>query len=287
MTANLSRLYETPASYTRGIQKHERPAPTMTLATQSEFFADAAAPVEDSSVRDELISVVAREWADHPRSLQAAIGPSEVGVACARQLAAKLAGAERVNAGGDLLPAWIGTAGHAKLEAAFAADNARLVAEGNAPRWIIEQRVEVAIGLSGSCDVFDVREGRAIDHKFLGANTFREYRKNGPPRHYVVQAMCYGAGWVRAGYAVREVAIWMIPRAGTMAGSHLWSAPFDQAVADAAVDRLNLIRAAVDGFGAAADHTQLNRVPATPGLGCRFCPVFSASPTDSWSCSGT
>jgi hypothetical protein len=260
----------------------------VTLATQDDFFADAVpAPVVDS-VRDDLIAVVERDWLNHPRSLQRAIGPSEVGVACTRQLAAKVAGAPRVNPAGDIMPAWLGTAGHAKLEEAFNADNARLTAEGKHLRWLIENRVEVAPGLSGSCDLFDVIEGRAIDHKFLGATTFRAYKKDGPPRHYVVQAMCYGAGWVRAGYEVREVAIWMLPRAGSLSGSYLWTAPFDPSVADAAVDRLAKVRTAVAAIGAAADFSQLSRVPATPDKGCRFCPVYSAAtPRDgTFSCPG-
>jgi hypothetical protein len=145
----------------------------------------------------------------------------------------------------------------------------------------------ISDGLAGTADLFDVRDGRVVDFKFPGATAFSGYKKNGPSAVYRTQAHLYGLGYANSGFDVQEVAIWFIPRSSSFAKSFVWSEPFDEALALAAVDRLERIRDAVDLIGAAADFSQLDRVPAKPGKGCRFCSFFSAKPVPgSWSCPG-
>ena len=248
-----------------------------------------------------LTGVLKADWVNHPRSLQRAIGPSEIGAPCARQIAAKVVGAPAVNPGSDPLPAWLGTAGHAKLEEAFAADNARILATPtgldsrvvtdpvtgeDAGRWITERRVEVAPGLAGTCDAYDRWTGTVIDHKFVGASSATTYRKQGPPEHYRVQAHLYGLGYRNAGYPVNRVAIWFIPRASTLAKAWVWSEPFDADVALKAVERLDHITTAVEGLSARENHAALALIPSAPG-NCRFCPFSADNPTAGvWSCDG-
>lgn len=259
------------------------------MTTPIDFLAEAlVAPNAGDAIRADLIAAVETDWANHPRSLQTAIGPSEIGVPCSRQIAAKLAGAQRTNPSGDLLPAYIGTATHARLEESFEADNRRLFAEGRGHRWLTEQRVTVAPGLSGSCDLYSSWDGgMVIDHKVVGATSFRKYLKEGPSEQYRVQAHSYGLGFQNAGYPVARVGIFFIPKSSYLSKSFVWSEPFDPAVALNAVDRLEKIRNAVDLIGAVDDHSQLDRVPARSGDHCTFCPFGGKSSENVWACSRT
>jgi hypothetical protein len=253
------------------------------MTTQHDFFAAALDAPTGDVVKADLLAVVERDWAGHGRSQQKAVGPSEVGVECPRQLAAKIAGAPRTNPQGDSLPAWLGTAGHSAMELAFIAENERLMFNQEAPRWITERRLEIAPGLAGTADLFDVRDGRVVDFKFPGATAFSGYKKNGPSEVYRQQSHLYGLGYANAGFEVREVSVWFIPRSSSFAKSFVWSEPFDEGLALAAVDRLDRIRNAVDLIGAVDDHAQLDRVPAKPGKDCRFCPFAGKSET-AWVC---
>jgi hypothetical protein len=262
---------------------------TIDQLGQLEFFSDARTPAAPSvdPVRDELIAVVQRDWAGHGRGLQREPGPSEVGAPCTRQIAAKIAGAPKTNVGADIFPAWAGTAVHSALEAAFLADNARLVAEGLPERWITERRVEIAPGLAGTADLFDIEAGRVCDFKVPGASAFSKYKKSGPSEVYRQQAHLYCRGYQVAGYEVREASIFFIPRAANFGKSFLWSEPYNEALALETVARLELIRLAVDGIAAADDHVKLDRIPAVPNDGCRFCDFYSPTPRPgAWTCPG-
>jgi hypothetical protein len=281
------------------------------MTTAAEFLDVAGIADDDDpnqSANDAILArlkrVLTEDWDTHPRSLQRAIGPSEIGHPCARQIAAKVTGVPAVNPGGDPLPAWLGTAGHAKLEDAFNSDNARVLEHaqnhpGTEARtttdpitgeevgpWITERRLEIAPGLSGTCDLFARLSGTVVDHKFVGASAASKYRKFGPPEHYRVQAHLYGLGYRNAGYRVERVAIWFIPRASFLSKAWVWSEPFDASIAEAAIDRLEKIRTAVEALNARENHEALSLVPATES-GCRFCPFFSAAPVEGvWSCQG-
>src|SRR5690606_18684287 len=127
---------------------------------------------------DDLKGVFKRDWSNHPRSQQKTLGPSEVGHPCVRRLATSMLQFERINPEGDPLPAWLGTAGHAKFEQAVIADNERIIDEymqhvgrhntirGDAPRctfrdgepvgrWYTERRVTIRGDLAGTCDLYD------------------------------------------------------------------------------------------------------------------------------------
>jgi hypothetical protein len=257
------------------------------MTVDYEFVLDAFDASGGDSIKSDLLAVVELDWAGHGRSAQKAIGPSEAGSECARQLAAKMVDAPRTNPQGDSLPAWLGTAGHSALELAFIAENERLMFNQQAPRWITERRLQIADGLAGTADLYDVRDGRVTDFKFPGASMFSKYRKGGPSEVYRVQGHLYGLGYANAGFDVREVSIWFIPRSSSFEKSFVWSEPFDRDLALAAVDRLAKIRTAVDLIGAVEDNSQLDRVPAKPGDACRFCPFSGKSAENVWACSQT
>lgn len=114
---------------------------------------------------------------NHPRSLQTAIGPSEIGTPCDRKIAYKLLRhPERPQP-----PAWlptIGTGVHSWLEDAFdqGAYRELLASGGDQERWLTETRVTVGyipgMGfLEGSCDLYDRYTGTVVDHKGLSLDT--------------------------------------------------------------------------------------------------------------------
>ncbi|QFP94846.1 Cas4 family exonuclease [Mycobacterium phage Marshawn] len=262
----------------------------------------------------DLKGVFRRGWATHARSAQRALGPSEVGHPCARRLATATMAYERINPEGDPLPAWLGTAGHSKFEDAVELDNQRIVdewiadreqrctvlrevAEGDEPqyvgRWFTERRVQVGNGLAGTCDLYDTWTGTVIDLKFPGATAFAKYKKakergtmaeDAP--EYKVQAHCYGRGYANEGFPVKRVAIWFIPRGGTLSSSFVWSEAYDPAIVDSTLARLDGIALALNDLDIDAHPERLALITKTPH-NCMFCPFFVTKPDERpWACQG-
>ena len=228
---------------------------------------------------DELFDVITKRIAHHPRSLQKAIGPSEVGQACARRLAYQLLGHEERQSG----PNWkatVGTAVHAWLERTFGDDNRRMLRDADMERWLIESRVTVGatktLGkVSGSCDLFDRVTGLVVDWKCIGPAQLRHYKADGPSAQYRTQAHLYGRGWKLLGYDVSDVCICFLPRNGELRDAYAWHEPWDEAVALQGLERLEGIAATCNMLGDAA----LAMLP-TADVWCINCPFFKAGSTD-------
>jgi hypothetical protein len=147
------------------------------------------------------------------RSLQVHLGPSEIGHVCTRQVAGKLAGLPRLNHVTDPWPSIRGTALHSYAEQAFADENQRL----GRIRWVPEQKVEPFEGATpfethrGTADLYDADEQAVNDHKFLGKTTHEKVRREGWPRHYFVQLLLYGMGYMRLGLPVKRVVLLAYP----------------------------------------------------------------------------
>jgi hypothetical protein len=204
------------------------------------------------------------------RSMQVRIGPSEVGERCARKLAYRIMDEKRTNHDSDPWAAIVGTATHAWLAEAFTKANERI----GRIRYLIEQRLEIAPGLTGSCDLFDADTMTVIDHKVLGTTTMREYKTMGPPKEYRAQAHLYGKGYARLGLAVREVALAMYPRSGLLSGLHVWSEPFDESVADAAIARMHQITEAAVALDVEHHPENYRLIPRESSHRCTYCPWF-------------
>lgn len=254
------------------------------------LFEDVVVP--DAPARDPLLgdlkALIRNHDASRPRSQQKAIGPSEVGHPCIRQLAQKLMQVERINPSGDPLPAYVGTAVHASLEQAVAVDNGRIVAEhlldntarctwlDGKPvgRWLSERRVTVRADLTGSCDLFDTWTNTVLDLKVPGVSKMTEYRKRGPSEVYRRQAHAYGRGYRNAGFNVARVGIWFLPRAGQLATSHLWTEPYDDALVDETLARLDNAMVLINDFDVEAHPERWAWFPKTVD-NCQFCPFFT------------
>ncbi|WP_263251610.1 PD-(D/E)XK nuclease family protein [Saccharopolyspora rosea] len=236
----------------------------------------------DHPLAEQLRQVVRDADRFAPRSLQMALGPSEIGQPCARRLAYRLMDERRVNTGSDPWAAIVGTAVHAWLAAAFEAVNDRL----GRIRYLVEKRVEIRPGLTGSCDLYDADTATVIDHKVVGPTSMKEYRRSGPPPAYRVQAHLYGVGYTRLGVPVREVAVAFYPRSGLLSGLHVWSEPFDPAVAEQALQRHDQVLEAACALDVDRHPEGYRKLPTDPSHACNYCPWFKPGPDTGATCPG-
>lgn len=242
-----------------------------------------ATPLDMDIVRDELLWAITDAITNHPRSQQVRIGPSEIGIECARRLGFKLAGVEPVNDRGVPWKPTIGTAMHTWLGAAMERANGLLgempAAVGGGPRFLIEQKVLVGqiLGedIDGDTDVFDRATGTVIDWKLVGPDQLRKYKKNGPGEQYRIQGHTYGRGWQLRGEHVQNVAVFFLPRDGELRLAHFWHEPYDEYAGPKALDRVEGIAKLTAALGRAA----LPLLP-TASVWCRYCPHFLPASTD-------
>jgi hypothetical protein len=218
----------------------------------------------------EIISSINFATSNASRSLQKAIGPSEVGTPCMRKLAYRMNEVEAVNTSDKWL-ATIGTAVHSWLADAYEAKNVAL----GRRRYIIEERVAVTGELGGSVDIYDADLELVMDWKIVGETSLKKYKKSGPGEQYRSQVHLYGKGFVNAGYKVSHVAIAFLPRGGSLRGLHLWSESFDVSIADAALTRLDAVRSVVNTVG-------LDAMRLLPGVEsfCNFCDFYLPASTE-------
>jgi hypothetical protein len=242
--------------------------------------AQLAATDPAKALAGELLWAIENRIDYAPRSLQTRLGPSELGHPCARRLGYKLTGAEVINAGE---PAWyptIGTAVHAWLEDVMKWLNGHLgtLTEGG-PRFLLEHRVDVGEicgeHITGSCDVYDRTTGIVVDWKIVGERQLRKYKESGPGDQYRAQAHLYGRGWQRRGMPVTAVAVMFLPRDRMLRDAFMWSEPYDESIAVAALQRAEGITSMVRQLGKGA----LPLLPTADSY-CTFCPHFLPGSTD-------
>jgi hypothetical protein len=195
---------------------------------------------------------------DLPRARQTSIGPSQLGLACSRQIAYQIAGTVPVNFDVDPLPSMVGTAMHAFLASVFAGLRPR-------GRYLVEHPVTYA-GVSGTLDLYDRRTGTVIDWKFPKLAKVRRTLSDGPPRHYQWQLQTYAAGLIAAGETPVRLAVVYIPIDGALSDVTAWTYPVTPTSADEAVDRLSTVRTQL------GNTAHPGAVPAQPSRLCPWCP---------------
>lgn len=244
----------------------------------TETFFDVA---NGERLKQDIIAMIKARDAAAPRSQQRELGPSEIGHPCTRKLAYGLMQVERCNPSFDPLPAIIGTATHGWLETAAMHANTVL----GRKRWHVETRVNPATWLSGSCDLYDADSGTVIDYKVPGASRMTHYKKHGPSEQYRTQVHLYGKGFQNAGLTVKTVGIMFIPRGGTLASSYLWSEPYDEAIADAALARREQTVVMLHDFEIER-HPERFEWLQKSGPDCQFCPWWAVTPQGPLQCAG-
>lgn len=193
----------------------------------------------------ELIDELRYAMDNTARTLQAWIGPSEIGDPCDRALIHKLAmDPEPARPAGkpDGWRARVGSAIHAQNEEVFT--NPSL--PGLAGRWIVETEVDVGDidgrPVTGHCDLFDTAAGAVWDWKTKSRSRLDAELRNvrmgrGVSQTYRVQQHLYGRGMVRLGHRVTRVGLVFLPRDGNLRDAGYWSEPYDESIAVAALQR--------------------------------------------------
>ncbi len=228
--------------------------------------------------------------ASRPRSMQTALGPSELGTPCQRQLAMKLAGIPRQLP--DSRPPWApmqGTAIHGLMEEALHAHNAKL----GYPRWVVEERLHMDDEISGSGDAFDVDNCMVVDWKYVGVTTLREVKRKTVPNEllvkpeYRVQPHLYGYGHERAGRTVHWVRLVFLARSHNYDDSAEWTERYDPDIAIKALDRYYATQDLIANLRVADQPDLWDLVPAAPGKPCDWCPFRRlGGPADGTGCPG-
>lgn len=201
---------------------------------------------------EEYEAVMLTGMAQHERSQQKLIGPSEIGVECDRALLYKLAQApEPPEEPGRGWKPTVGTALHAQQEHWYGTVT---TPNGTTPGdWEVEQKVAVGtVGpdtIKGSTDLY-ARSGCVIDHKFVGKYKLQLVRAHDyPGKQYQVQAHTYGRGWVLDGFPVHAVMIVFHPREGELTDSYYWWEPYNEFIPADALARANNRYTLLESFG--------------------------------------
>ena len=210
-----------------------------------------------------------------PRSRQVTVGPSELGTPCIRRLAYKLLDWPQANADTDPWTSVLGTATHSWMADAFAEENRQIGQQ----RYLIEHRIHLPLRISGSCDLYDRDTGQVIDWKITSLANIVKYRKNGPGQQYRTQAHLYALGMQLAGEKPRDVAICFLPRGGRIDGLHIWSEPYQPAIAVSAIKRYEATVLAL-AYLDPEDHPDRWGLFPTGDAYCLYCPYHLPGSTD-------
>lgn len=258
-------------------------SPVMPVGTLASFMAAAPPPAGKGfrvqsntpwgeAYAGEIRSIIEHHGRNSARNLQVHLGPSEIGVPCARQVTGKLAGLPATNNITDPWPSIMGTAGHTWLADAFAKENAR-----RGLRWVPENRVTPHPDHSGTADLYDAQEAAVVDWKLLGEDSLAKIVNGEPSIQYQVQLKLYGRGYRLLGLPVKRVVLIALPRTkSTLNGMYVWDHELTEAD-DQQIEGVfqNLI--VYKGWSAeiAAGRMNLLNVPATPDNDtCYFCPFY-------------
>lgn len=200
-------------------------------------------------IKEDLIMLVREADAEHDRSLQTELGPSEIGNPCTYHLGRRILGLSEITS--DPWCRTIGTATHAWLDEAAVRFNVR----HNQARYLAERKVypdPELLPVGGSSDLYDSARRSVIDHKVVGRPQQQKYKTNGPGWQYRRQAHIYGLGYSLAGVVVDQVAIAFWLRGGRLSDLWVWVEPYDPSIADQALSRYRVLRELVLTHGEAA-----------------------------------
>jgi hypothetical protein len=222
-----------------------------------------------TQLREDIIDIVL--WANgrSERSQQVELGASEVGTPCLRRLGYRMANVREVNVDNDPWPAIVGTAVHSWLETAVN----RYEQVHRVGRWETEMKV-MAGPIPGHTDAYDKEFFAVIDYKNPGTTAMTEIRKGHIDPQYIEQIQMYGYGHRQAGRRVDKVALVFFPRAGYLQGTYVWSAPYDETVALAALDRVKRVAAGHHYYKVAENPANWEKIPAAPSKSCTWCPWY-------------
>jgi hypothetical protein len=257
----------------------------------------APTTVEPASTIAELRQVLIDYEAQRPRSMQRALGPSELGTPCQQQIARKLAGAPRRPVTEPTWAPFQGTAVHASMEQVVAYWNEQLGRE----RWLAEDRLIVDPGpghypaVEGNGDAFDLDHAMVVDWKHVGTTALKKLRtakrlgkhpREQVSQEYRIQAHLYGLGHANKGRDVRHVRLVLLARSWQYDDSDEWTEAYNPDLALWAIQRYWDVVDQVAELDLANHPDHITRVKASPG-NCGFCPFARAGQPSDWhGCAG-
>lgn len=183
------------------------------------------------------------------RSMQKAIGPSEIG-GCRRRAWHRINHTPNQNDDTLSMAAWMGTAIHAALERRLK----RIDPFGE--RFLLEQSVGVS-DLVGHVDCYDGDNREVIDWK----TTTKRKLSSFPSEQQRWQVQVYGYLMNANGHPVETVTLVGIPRDGNELDVKIHSEPYDRAIAEEALAWL----------GEIGEWDQEHDDPPEPEMPVRFC----------------
>lgn len=258
------------------------------MATEED---DVVRPLNPVELENDIRAIVSAKENKHSRSVQMAIGPSEIGDSCDRRLAykaAKIPAPKRKPRSNWL--ATLGTQAHKFLSEAFDQNNEDLGHE----RWITEQKVQITPSIWGTVDLYDIDTATVIDHKVLGNASYHEIKMGRLPKKYRVQLHMYGMGYEDAGAPVVNVALALYSRTDDLDGTwskkplFLYHEPYDRDIARKALLRYKEIMDLTDTLQVKTYPEKMAQIPTAEDAECRFCPFYKPGhgPADGEGCPG-
>lgn len=235
------------------------------MSVQQPAGLDRPGAAVAASVAANAKRVIQAVAAGAPRSRQARPGPSEIGTPCTRRLGYRLLNWPQVNVSQDRWATVIGTAVHAWMARAFTFENTQLGWD----RYLVEHRVALPWGITGTADLYDKYLHTVIDWKVTG----RDYRSGGPGAQYRTQVQLYALGLQLAGEQPQHVAIAFLPRGARLDMLHVHAEPYDPAAAVAAVRRCQTVGDALVQLDPEAHPERWALLPAADAE-CTWCPWF-------------
>jgi len=150
------------------------------------------------------------------RSLQKAVGPSEVG-GCRRRVWHRLLGSQPTNEDTLGMAAWMGTAIHSAIERKM-----KRMDDPFNPRYLLEVEVEYD-GMRGHVDCYDTQEFEVVDWKTITKKKASAF----PLSQQRTQVQIYGYLLENTGRRVDTVTLVGIPRDGSELDIKIHSEPYD------------------------------------------------------------
>lgn len=251
------------------------------------------APEPPPSTIAELRDVLISYDASRPRSMQVALGPSELGTPCMQQIARKLVGCPTRPVTAPTWAPWQGTAVHAEMEKVLQHWNQQL---GRA-RWAIEDDLQIDAEVRGHGDAYDHDYDCVVDWKYVGSTALDKLRRakrlGKPPKEqvsqeYRVQAHLYGLGHEKKGRPVKHVRLVLLARSWQYDDSDEWTEPYNPDLALWALTRYYEVQDLVAALDVANQRDAVAFVPASPSAdACKWCPFARpGQPSDFNGCAG-
>lgn len=191
------------------------------------------------------------------RSMQKAVGPSEIG-GCRRRIWSRLVGAQETNPDTLSMAAFMGTAIHTAIE-----KKVKRKDDPFDPRFLLELEVEYD-GIRGHVDCYDTRDYEVIDWKTITKRKVSAF----PSGQQRTQVHIYGYLLSNTGRRVDTVSLVGIPRDGNELDVVVHSEPYSEQIA---LDGIAWLRDIEDNLDVIPE-------PEMPKRFCRdYCQFYDAT----------